>query len=48
MKFGKQIHFDLLDSNLPGAKADFYWGRHIGRFEMAAIKKHIFTFLANK
>jgi len=40
--------FDLLDSNLPGAKADFQWGRHIGRFTMAAIRKHIFTFLANK
>ena len=48
MKFGAQVDFDMLNSDLPGTQADFQWGRHIGRFKMADIEKHIFTFLAHK
>ena len=42
MKFGTQIDFGLLNSNLPGAKTGSQWGRHIGQFKMAATEKHIF------
>lgn len=48
MKFVTHIDFDMLNSNLPGAKAKFQWGRHFGLFKMAEIEKRIFTFLANK
>ena len=42
MKFGTLIVFDMLNPNLPGTKANFQWGRHIGEFKMAAIQKQIF------
>jgi len=41
MKFGTPVLFNMLYPNLPGAKANFQWCRHIGRFEMAARQKLI-------
>ena len=47
MKFDTLVVFDLLNSNLPGAKSNFQWGRRIGQFKMSATKKY-FTLLGKK
>ena len=39
MKFGTRLDFGLLNSNLLGAETIYQWGRHIGRFKMAATEK---------
>jgi len=36
MKIGTLVIFDMLCSNLPGAKANSQWCRHIRQFKMAA------------
>jgi len=47
MKFGTLVLFNMLYPNLPGAKANFQWCRHIGRFKMAARQKLIFFLLVS-
>ena len=44
MKFCTLIVFDLLSSNLPGAKDDSQWGRRIWHSKMAATQKHKFSY----
>ena len=44
MTFCTLTVFDLLSSNLPGAKADSQWGRRIWHFKMAATQKHRFSY----
>ena len=36
MKIGTLVIFDMLCPNLPGAKADSQWCRHIRQFKLAA------------
>jgi len=36
MKIGILVIFDMLCPNLPGAKVNSQWCRHIGQFKMAA------------
>jgi len=36
MKIGTLVMFDMLCPNLPGAKANSQWCRHIRQFKMAA------------
>jgi len=48
VKFGTMVLFNMLYPNLPGAKANFRWCRHNGRFKMAARPKLISFLLVNK
>ena len=48
MKIGTLVVFDMLNPNLPGAKAYSQWRRHIGQFKMAAEQKPIFPNSAQK
>jgi len=48
MKFGTLVLFNMLNPNLPGAKANFQRCRHTGRFKMAARQKLISFLLVNE
>jgi len=48
MKFGTLIDFHMLYPNLPGAKANLQWCRHLKRFKMAIHQKLISFLLVNE
>jgi len=48
MKFGMLIDFPMLYPNMPGAKTNSEWCRHLGRFKMVAREKLISFLLVNE